>query len=191
MASTTARSTTAATAGGASTRPRDQRHVRRNSSLQDLSAFVRHFPQHLSWRAQRESFAHEAAQYALWVPFAAGAHYFGMRTLSYLFATWFVLGEAMLVYMHANAKSKSVVGLLRWWHILVVMACAALVVGVPLVGTFKRFVAEYVFFGVIAMACVFPLVPKRLTRDVPDMIYTLGFLTRASRLGRRSDVDTS
>ena len=189
MASTSA-SSTAAAKRGASTRPRDPRHVRRNSSLQDLSAFVRHFPQHLSWRAQRESFAHEAAQYALWVPFAAGAHYAGMRTLSYLFATWFVLGEAMLVYMHANAKSKSIVGLLRWWHILVVMACAALVVGVPLVGTFKRFVAEYVFFGVIAMACVFPLVPKRLTRDVPDMIYTLGFLTR-SRLGRRSDVDAS
>ena len=75
-------------------------HMRRTSSLEDVRAFVSHFPDHLSWRAERESFAHEATQYALWIPFAALARACGMRTLSYLFCTWFVLGELMLVYTH-------------------------------------------------------------------------------------------
>ena len=71
--------------------------MRRTGSMQDVKAFVKHFPEHLSWRAERESFAHEAAQYALWVPFALGANKLGFETLSYLFATWFVLGVAMWV----------------------------------------------------------------------------------------------
>ena len=56
-------------------------HMRRTSSLEDVRAFVSHFPDHLSWRAERESFAHEATQYALWIPFAALARACGMRTL--------------------------------------------------------------------------------------------------------------
>lgn len=149
-------------------------HVRRNSSLHDVRAFVAHFPAHLSWRAERESFRHEALQYALWIPFAVVAKYFGFRTISYFFATWFTLGEAMLVYTHA--RHRKVLRALRWWHILLVIGCAVGVAGAPLVGTFGRFVMDYVFWGVVAMACVFPMVPKTFRADVPDMIYSLGFL---------------
>jgi hypothetical protein len=39
-------------------------------------------------------------------------------------------------------------------------------------------VLEYVFFGALVMACVFPLIPKAFRRDVPDMIYALGFLKK-------------
>jgi hypothetical protein len=150
--------------------------MRRTGSMQDVKAFVKHFPEHLSWRAERESFAHEAAQYALWVPFALGANKLGFETLSYLFATWFGLGEAMLLYMHAS-KSK-VLRALRWWHVVGAIAIAASVAGVPVRRTFGRFVLEYVFFGALVMACVFPLIPKAFRHDVPDMIYALGFLKK-------------
>ena len=65
-------------------------------------------PSLLARRAR--SFAHEATQYALWIPFAR-ARARGMRTLSYLFCTWFVLGELMLVYARAHRKvlARSVV----------------------------------------------------------------------------------
>lgn len=144
--------------------------------MQDVKAFVKHFPEHLSWRAKRESFRHEAFQYALWVPFALLSKQFGFLTLSYLFATWFVLGEAMLLYMHAS-KSK-ILRALRWWHVVGAIALGALFAGVPLRHTFGRFVLEYVFFGALVMACVFPLIPKDFRRDVPDMIYALGFLKK-------------
>lgn len=160
-------------------------HMRRNSSLQDVRAFVAHFPAHLSWRAERESFRHEALQYALWIPFAVVAKYFGFRTISYLFATWFTLGEAMLVYTHA--RHRKVLRALRWWHILLVIGCAVGVAGAPLVGTFGRFVMDYVFWGVVAMACVFPMVPKTFRADVPDMIYSLGFLRGKTESATASD----
>jgi hypothetical protein len=132
-------------------------------------------------------------QYALWVPFAVVSHYVGATKMSYLFATWFVLGEAMLIYMHAAARGRSVIARLQWWHVVLVMGTCGAVMGAPLVGTFKRFVAEYVFFGMIVMALVFPLLPKKLLRDVPDMIFTLGFLRggRPSFTPRVSEVDTS
>jgi hypothetical protein len=158
-------------------------HMRRNSSLQDVRAFVKHFPEHLSWRAQRESFAHEAMQYALWIPFAIGAYAMHLRTLSYLFATWFVLGEMMLVYTH-EAHRKVLRGL-RWWHIAIGIGAGVLYRGAPLVGTFGRFVVDYVFWGVIAMACAFPLVPKTFRADVPDLVYMLGFLRKPTE-GRKS-----
>ena len=152
-------------------------HMRRTSSLEDVRAFVSHFPDHLSWRAERESFAHEATQYALWIPFAALARACGMRTLSYLFCTWFVLGELMLVYTHE--AHRKVLRALRWWHVSAAIACtAAAAGGPPTRETFGRFFVDYVFWGAIAMACVFPLVPKSFRRDVPDMVYSLGFLPR-------------
>lgn len=167
-------------------------HVRRNSSLQDVRAFVAHFPAHLSWRAERESFRHEAAQYALWIPFAVVADRLGWRTISYLFATWFVLGEAMLVYTHARARGMKVLTALRWWHIVGAIAIAVVARGGPLgYGTFGRFVVDYVFWGVIAMACVFPMVPKTFRRDVPDMIVGLGFFGRGAVSGRPSESESS
>jgi len=149
--------------------------MRRTSSLEDVRAFVSHFPTHLSWRAARESFAHEATQYALWVPCAWLARACGCRTMSYLFMTWFVLGELMLVYTHE--AHRRVVRAVRWWHVSAAIACAAAARGGPPTReTFGRFFVDYVFWGVLAMACVFPLVPKSFRRDVPDMIYSLGFL---------------
>ena len=159
-----------------SQRDSQSRAMRRTGSMQDVKAFVKHFPEHLSWRAERESFAHEAAQYALWVPFALVAKQCGFETLSYLFATWFVLGEAMLVYMHAS--TSAMLRALRWWHVVGAIAIVGVVVGVPVRRTFGRFVMEYVFFGALVMACVFPLIPKAFRRDVPDMIYALGFLKK-------------
>jgi len=166
-------------------------HVRRSSSLADVRAFVAHFPAHLSWRAERESFRHEAAQYALWIPCAVVAHALGWRTLSYLFATWFVLGEAMLLYTHGRARGAKVLTALRWWHIVGAIAIAVVARGGPLgYGTFGRFVVDYVFWGVLAMACVFPMVPKTFRRDVPDMIVGLGFFGRGFT-GRPSESECS
>lgn len=155
--------------------PTNPNRMRRTSSLEDVRAFVSHFPDHLSWRAERESFAHEATQYALWMPCALLARACGFRTMSYLFGTWFVLGELMLVYTHE--AHRRVLRALRWWHVSAGIACAAAARGGPPTReTFGRFFVDYVFWGVLAMACVFPLVPKSFRRDVPDMIYSLGFL---------------
>ena len=70
---------------------------------------------------------------------------------------------------------------------MLVIGCAVGVAGAPLVGTFGRFVMDYVFWGVVAMACVFPMVPKTFRADVPDMIYSLGFLRGKTESATASD----
>ena len=55
-------------------------------------------------------------QYALWLPFAAGARYCGWNWVAHLFLTWFILGELMLVYLHQKIVK------LRWWQVLVGLA---------------------------------------------------------------------
>merc|ERR1712159_493716 len=82
-----------------------------------------------------------------------------------------------LVYTHE--AHRKVLRALRWWHVSAAIACAAAAAGGPPTReTFGRFFVDYVFWGAIAMACVFPLVPKSFRRDVPDMVYSLGFLPR-------------
>ena len=63
-------------------------------------------------------------QYALWIPFAIGAYAMHLRTLSYLFATWFVLGEMMLVYTHEAHRKVPLT--LRQLHIPIRIGQAAL-----------------------------------------------------------------
>jgi hypothetical protein len=90
----------------------------------------------------------------------------------------------MLVYTH-EAHRKVLRGL-RWWHIALGIGAGVLYRGAPHVGTFGRFVVDYVFWGLIAMACAFPLVPKTFRRDVPDLVYMLGFLRKPTE-GRKSE----
>jgi len=83
----------------------------------------------------------------------------------------------MSVYTHE--AHREVLRARRWWHVAAAIACAAAAAGGPPTReTFGRFFVDYVFWGAIAMACVFPLVPKSFRRDVPDMVYSLGFLPR-------------
>ena len=47
---------------------------------------------------------HEAVQYAMWLPLAAGAKHIGWNSVAYLFLTWFILGELALIYMKLKLR---------------------------------------------------------------------------------------
>ena len=73
--------------------------MKRVDSLRDVSAIASHFPTYLEQRVKTESWAQEALQYAAWLPLALGARALGWNTVAYLFLTWFILGEALNVYV--------------------------------------------------------------------------------------------
>lgn len=82
--------------------------MKRSDSLREFRAVAEHIPTYLEGRVAQESFVHEAVQYALWLPFAALARYAGWNGVAYLFLTWFILGELLLVYLHQKVVK------LRW-----------------------------------------------------------------------------
>ena len=149
--------------------------LKRSDSLKDVQAVLAHIPTYVRWRTERESFIHEAVQYALWVPFAVGARYAGWNWLSYLFLTWSILGELLLVYMHQKVVT------LRWWQVLAVVVGAGVYFSAELTlpaNSFWRFFVIYVIVGIVAFAVCLPLVPVRLLEGAPDFLYTFGFLSR-------------
>ena len=76
--------------------------MKRTDSLRDVSAIASHFPTYLEQRVATESLAQEALQYAAWLPLALGARYLGWNGVAYLFLTWFILGEALNVYVEGS-----------------------------------------------------------------------------------------
>ena len=73
--------------------------MKRTDSLRDVTAIASHFPTYLEQRVATESWAQEALQYAAWLPLALGARSLGWNGVAYLFLTWFILGEALNVYV--------------------------------------------------------------------------------------------
>ena len=67
--------------------------MKRNDSFRDVTAVAKHFPSYLEKRVAEESFVHEAVQYAMWLPLAAGAKHIGWNSVAYLFLTWFILAR--------------------------------------------------------------------------------------------------
>ena len=150
--------------------------MRRNESLQDLSAVAKHFPAYLERRVATESFRHEAFQYALWLPLAGVAKYFGFHRTAYTFLTWFILGELLLIYMH-----QKVVKFVRWWMVLSFVAGAAALFHGRLnlsENAYWQFLVWYVIAGIVGFAVVLPFVPRRFLQGAPGVLFELGLIRR-------------
>lgn len=147
--------------------------MKRTDSLRELNAVVQHIPTYLEGRVAQESFIHEAVQYALWLPFAAAARYAGWNGVAYLFLTWFILGELMLVYLHQKIVK------LRWWQVLALVAAAAAYFSAELTldaNSYWRFLVWYVIVGILGLALCLPLVPRRFLAGAPEFLFAFGLV---------------
>ena len=141
--------------------------MKRAESFRDVNAVVQHIPTYLEGRVAQESFIHEAVQYALWLPFAAAARYAGWNGTAYLFFTWFILGELMLVYLHQKIVK------LRWWQVLAFVGAAAAYFSAELAldaNSYWKFLVWYVIVGITALALCLPMVPRRFLAGVPEFL---------------------
>jgi hypothetical protein len=144
--------------------------MKRTDSLRDVTAIASHFPKYLEKRVATESFANEALQYAAWLPLAAGARYLGWNGVAYLFLTWFILGEMLNVYVRQPYVK------LRWWQVLLGVVLVHAYFGAELTletNSYWRFLVLYVIGGILFMAAILPLLPRRFLRGAPTFL--LGF----------------
>ena len=151
--------------------------MKRNDSFRDAAAVASHFPKYLEKRVAEESFVHEAVQYAMWLPLAAGAKHIGWNGVAYLFLTWFILGELALIYMKLIPKKLRV---LKWYHVLLGAAVAGVHWSAELAldeNSYWRYLTLYVIGGIGVMAVALPFVPRKFTRGAPDFLFQLGFVT--------------
>ena len=151
--------------------------MKRNDSLRDMATIASHFPTYLEQRVATESFVTEALQYAMWLPLAAGAHYAGFQSLAYLFLTWFILGEALNVYV----RQKFIT--LRWWQVLLPVVGAYVYFGIyngdlnEESNVYWRFLVLYVIGGISFMAILLPLLPRKFLKGAPTFLFNfVGFL---------------
>ena len=148
--------------------------MKRVDSLRDVSAIASHFPTYLEQRVKTESWAQEALQYAAWLPLALGARALGWNTVAYLFLTWFILGEALNVYVRQTYVR------LRWWQVLLGVVLVHVYFGAELTleaNSYWRFLVTYVIGGIVFMATALPLLPRRFLRAAPEFLFGFfGFL---------------
>jgi hypothetical protein len=150
--------------------------MKRNDSFRDAAAVASHFPKYLEKRVAEESFVHEAVQYAMWLPLAAGAKHIGWNGVAYLFLTWFILGELALIYMKLIPKKLRV---LKWYHVLLGAAVAGVHWSAELAldeNSYWRYLTLYVIGGIGVMAVALPFVPRKFTRGAPEFLVQLGFI---------------
>lgn len=149
--------------------------MKRTGSLRDVNAVVNHIPAYLEGRVAQESFLHEAVQYALWLPLAAAARYLGWNGVAYLFLTWCILGELMLVYLHQKIVK------LHWGQVLALVGAAAAYFSSELMldaNSYWRFLVWYVIVGILGLAVCLPFVPTRLLVGAPEFLYAFGLVER-------------
>ena len=148
--------------------------MKRTDSLRDVSAIASHFPTYLEQRVATESWAQEALQYAAWLPLALGARYLGWNGVAYLFLTWFILGEALNVYVRQTYVR------LRWWQVLLGVVLVHVYFGAELTleaNSYWRFLVTYVIGGIVFMATALPLMPRKFLRAAPEFLFGFfGFL---------------
>ena len=92
-----------------------------------------------------ESWAQEALQYAAWLPLALGARALGWNTVAYLFLPWFILGEALNVYVGQTYVR------LRW-QVLLGVVLVHVYFGIELTleaNSYWRFLVSYVIGGIV------------------------------------------
>lgn len=148
--------------------------MKRVDSLRDVSAIASHFPTYLEQRVKTESWAQEALQYAAWLPLALGARALGWNTVAYLFLTWFILGEALNVYVRQTYVR------LRWWQVLLGVVLVHVYFGAELTleaNSYWRFLVSYVIGGIVFLAAATPLLPRAFLRAAPEFLFGFfGFL---------------
>ena len=152
--------------------------MKRNDSFRDVTAVAKHFPSYLEKRVAEESFVHEAVQYAMWLPLAAGAKHIGWNSVAYLFLTWFILGELALIYMKLKLR------FIKWYHVIALTIAAGVHWSAELAldeNSYWRYLTLYVIGGIGVMEVVLPFVPRKFTRGAPDFLFQLGFLAGSSR----------
>ena len=161
--------------------------MKRNDSFRDVTAVAKHFPSYLEKRVAEESFVHEAVQYAMWLPLAAGAKHIGWNGVAYLFLTWFILGELALIYMKLIPKKLRV---LKWYHVLLGAAVAGVHWSAELAldeNSYWRYLTLYVIGGIGVMAVALPFVPRKFTRGAPEFLFQLGFLRKPEKAEEKKE----
>ena len=132
-------------------------------SLRDVSAIASHFPTYLEQRVKTESWAQEALQYAAWLPLALGARALGWNTVAYLFLTWFILGEALNVYVEQTYVRLQ-------WQVLLGVVLVHVYFGAELTleaNSYWKFLVSYVIERDRVLAAAAALLPRAFLRAAP------------------------
>ena len=158
--------------------------MKRNDSFRDAAAVASHFPKYLEKRVAEESFVHEAVQYAMWLPLAAGAKHIGWNGVAYLFLTWFILGELALIYMKLKLR------FIKWYHVIALTIAAGVHWSAELAldeNSYWRYLTLYVIGGIGVMAVALPFVPRKFTRGAPEFLFQLGFLRKPEKAEEKKE----
>jgi hypothetical protein len=91
-----------------------------------------------------------------------------------LFLTWFILGEALNVYVRQTYVR------LRWWQVLLGVVLVHVYFGAELTleaNSYWRFLVSYVIGGIVFLAAATPLLPRAFLRAAPEFLFGFfGFL---------------